>query len=167
MPHPTTLTDFRTHCWTCGAPRWTALGDPEEGYCLGPLSHAADDDIDSVEARIDAGDALAESDRCSFAQRLPEGPPCPHEATGVRTLGEVDLPACPFHTQRGGYLHAEAHTAYGRRMIAIVNAESEEAAARLGIDAADTAHRAYPTHCSGCGARLFTGNTSARCSACF
>jgi hypothetical protein len=48
--------------------------------------------------------------------------------------------------------------------VAAEHAEDATARRRLGI--VTEARSTWPTRCSGCGGRLFTGNTSGRCASC-
>lgn len=50
-------------------------------------------------------------------------------------------------------------------LVAEMNATAAASVLQLGVDG--TAHLIYPSICSGCGTRIFTGNTSGLCADCF
>lgn len=117
---------------------------------------------EAQEARIDAGDLLDPAEVCSFRERLAvSGLPCAHHATGVRTMNDVDFPACDYHRVAGGFL-----TDDGRRRLALglVAAQNVDASASIVTD--DGERVTFATICAGCGRSLFPGNTSGRCSEC-
>lgn len=120
--------------------------------------------VDPAEVRVDAGDGLEPGRSCSFQAGGGDPAPCPLEPSGdPRQLSGREFPACPWHSQAGGFLHREARAAFYVWLVEQMNGDSR--ATGLAV-AGDEALLTYPTRCSGCGCRIFTGNAAGKCTDC-